>query len=858
MHSDLTPLMKQYRDIKGRYGDGILLFQVGDFYETFYEDAHEVSRLLNIALTTRDREKANPVPLAGVPIHAAESYIAKLLQAGRKVIVCDQIEETPGAGGVVKRAVTDVVTPGTTLAPATLVERENNYIVSMKDGGERCGFAVLDVSTGEFSAGEDTPAAVETILAALPIREAIIPAGSPALAGLLRGISASCAIGEVPPYRFDDAPAEETLRAHFGIGDLACLGLEERPLGRAAAGALLGYVKELRHDELAHITGLRLLVPETSLFLDAETMRNLELFEPLRGNAPDTTVIHYLDRTETPLGARELRRWIMHPSRSAEIIDARLDGIASFIADRSSLWALRTRLRRFPDIERLLSRITTRRAGPRELLALAEALERVPEISAAAERLSAAAVTEALERLSTPTEARDIIVRGIDPESPSHTRDGGVIKRGWSAELDGVIAASEDGKAWIASLQETERSRTGIPSLKVGYNRVFGYYIEVPRAHDAKVPGGYVAKQTLASSQRYVTEELKAREETILAADERRILLERTAFDEICGLVARESAALQRVSAGVAALDVLSSLADLALERDYCRPEITDAADLSIRGGRHPVVELISGRNFIPNDVEIRSGDKSFLVITGPNMGGKSTYIRQAALIAILAHAGCYVPASRAVVGLMDRVFTRVGASDNLARGQSTFLVEMGETAKILHNCTSRSLVILDEIGRGTSTLDGLSIAWAVSEYLVEDDTRRPMTLFATHYHELTSLADRYPHVQNLRVEVKEWGDSIIFLYRIREGRSDRSYGIHVARLAGLPEKVIARANEILGRLEREQAADPGPEPPLPVQGSLFHDVDALRERLRGIDVDGMTPREALELLAELQRLSRE
>ncbi len=858
MPSDLTPLMKQYREIKSRYGDGILLFQVGDFYETFYEDAHEVSRLLNITLTTRDREKANPVPLAGVPVHAAESYIAKLLQAGRKVVVCDQVEETPGAGGLVKRVVTDVVTPGTTLAPATLVEKENNYIVSMVRDGEACGFAILDVSTGEFSAGEDSPAAVETILAALPIREAIVPAGSTGLPELVRAINAACTIGELPPYRFDDGVAREALGAHFAVGNLACFGLEDRALGRAAAGALLGYVKELRHDELAHITGLRLLVSEESLFLDAETMRNLELFEPLRGNAPDTTVIHHLDRTETAPGARELRRRIMHPSRNATVINARLDGVSAFAADRSSLGALRTRLRRFPDVERLLSRITTRRAGPRELLALSDALARIPEIASLAGRFGAPIVGEAVERLLTPSRVREIVERGIDPESPSHLRDGGVIRRGWSPELDELMNASEAGKAWIASLQESERRRAGISSLKVGYNRVFGYYIEISRVHDAKVPADYVAKQTLASSQRYVTEELKAREQAILTADARRVELEREVFDQICGEIARESAALQRVSAGVAALDVLSSLADLAVERDYCRPEITETNDLSIRGGRHPVVEIISGKNFIPNDVEIRSDEKSFLIITGPNMGGKSTYIRQTALISILAHAGSFVPASRAVVGLMDRIFTRVGASDNLARGQSTFLVEMGETAKILHNCTSRSLVILDEIGRGTSTLDGLSIAWAVSEYLLEDEGRRPMTLFATHYHELTHLAERYPHVRNLHVEVKEWGDSILFLYRIKEGQSDRSYGIHVAKLAGLPEKVIARANEILGMLEKEKAADTVPERPRPAQTSLFREVDAVRERLRGIDVDGMTPLEALELLAELQRLSRE
>jgi DNA mismatch repair protein MutS len=850
--------MKQYREIRNRYPAGILLFQVGDFYETFYEDAHEVSRLLNIALTTRDRGRRDPVPLAGVPMHAAEGYIAKLLQAGRTVIVCDQVEETPGASGIVKRSVTDVITPGTTLAPATLIESENNYILSLVDDGDRFGFAVLDVSTGEFGAGEDEEAPVETMLAPLHIREAIIPHGSDRARALSGRLCDSCAIGDMPPHRFEVGASREALRAHFSVENLTCYGLEEKPLGWAAAGALLGYVKELRRDDLVHITSLRLMVPEERLFLDVETMRNLELFEPLRGNAPETTLIHHVDRTETALGARELRRWLMHPSRETSVITARLDGVAAFAADQSALREFRTRLRRFPDVERLLARITTKRAGPRELLALGEALERAPEIAALAEGFPAALISEAAGRAATAVTARPIIERGIEPNAPAHLRDGGVIRPGFRPELDELLRASAEGKAWIAALQESERRRTGISSLKVGYNKVFGYFIEVSRIHDAKVPAEYLTKQTLVSSQRYVTAELKSREEAILTAEARRIELERTIFDELCEAISKQSAVLQRIASAIAVLDVLSSLAELAVERNYCRPEISEANDLSIREGRHPVVEIISGKNFIANDVEIRSDDKSFLLITGPNMGGKSTYIRQAALIAILAHAGSFVPAAKATIGLMDRIFTRVGSSDNLARGQSTFLVEMGETAKILHNCTSRSLVILDEIGRGTSTLDGLSIAWAVSEYLLEEDGKRPKTLFATHYHELTRLVERYPRARNLRVEVKEWGESILFLYRVREGASDRSYGIHVAKLAGLPQRVIDRAREILEMLEGERADGRPPERSRAVQASLFREADALRERLRSIDVNGMTPLEALHLLAELQRLSRD
>jgi DNA mismatch repair protein MutS len=850
----LTPLMNQYREIKSRHPQGILFFQVGDFYETFYEDAREISRLLGIALTTRDKDKSNPVPLAGVPIHAAENYIAKLLRLGRTVVVCNQAEDAPGPSGVVKRTVTDVITPGTTLSPATLVERENNYIISMDERSGRTGFAMLDVSTGEFSAGEDVTPMIEQALAGTRLREAIIPQGGVSLRARLEALDARATIDERPPYEFEERSARATLRSHFGVGDLTCFDLEGRPLAVAAAGALLAFVKELRQNDLVHIAGIRLFVPGDSLFLDAETLANLEIFEPLRGNAPETTLIHHLDRTETAAGARELRKRLMHPSRKAAAIQRRLDAIGALLSDHTALRALRGSLKRFADIERLLSRITTRRAGPRELLGLAEALERVPAIAAAAGRFRSDAIDESVRDLSLPVPSLDVIRRGIDPASPPHLREGGVIRAGYREDLDTLVREAADGKSWIARLQESERERTGIPSLKVGYNKIFGYYLEVSRAHDEKVPENYVAKQTLVSSQRYVTEELKTREQAIISADARRVALEREIFDAICGTVSRDSGTIQRIAGAVASLDVLSSFATIALEHAYCRPEINETGELIVSEGRHPVVERISGKDFIPNDIELRSNEKSFIILTGPNMGGKSTYIRQAALIALLAHAGSYVPATRASVSLLDRIFTRVGSSDNLARGQSTFLVEMGETAKILNSCTDRSLVILDEIGRGTSTLDGLSIAWAVSEFLVEGDGPRPKTLFATHYHELTRLADRFPHVRAMRVEVREWGDQIVFLYKIHEGASDRSYGIQVARLAGLPGSVIRRAGEILAGLEREKMVEmrPGIDPPR--QASLFSDRDRLREELQHIDINAITPLDALKVLAELKR----
>jgi DNA mismatch repair protein MutS len=852
MASKSTPLMSQYLEIRNRHRDGIIFFQVGDFYETFYEDAKEVSRILNIALTTRDKNKKDPIPLAGVPIHAADAYVGKLLAAGRKVIICDQIESATQAKGIVKRKVTDIITPGTTLSLSTLREKENNFILSIRCEEGRCGFALLDLSTGELDVGEEERETAESMMAGYDIREVLMAEDEMELESFAQR-SVNFSIERIPPFGFTAEEGRSVLTAHFGVDDLSCFGIDEKPLAIAAAGALLGHVKALRQSELGHIASLRLVTSRETLFLDRETMRNLELFEPIRGEAPDTTLIEHIDRTRTPMGARELRQWMMHPSRRISVIEKRLDGVGGFHADQISLRDARRKLSRFPDVERLLSRITTGKAGPRELLALAEALGRLPEIVESCSRIASDIVREALATIESPPPVRELIERSIEPDCPPHMREGGVIRKGYDASLDELICSSEEGRAWIASLQETERKRTGVQSLKVGYNKIFGYYIEISRIHDDKVPEDYICKQTLVSSQRYVSQELKEREQAILTAEARRIELEREIFADVCRSIARDSASLRSISKALAALDVLSSLADLALERGYRRPGINDSDDLIIIEGRHPVVEVISGKSFIPNDCTIRPFDKQVYIITGPNMGGKSTYIRQAALISILAHMGSFVPASRAVVGVMDRIFTRVGSSDNLAKGQSTFLVEMAETAKILRNCTSKSLVILDEVGRGTSTLDGLSIAWAVTEFLTENELARPKTLFATHYHELTHLSERYRRIQNLRVDVREWGDNILFLYKIREGASDKSYGIHVAKLAGLPRRVVERANEILERLENGDAlpkkAHQGGHPE---QTSLFNKRDRLRERLKGIDINDVTPVEALNLLASL------
>ena len=843
--------MSQYKEIKDRYSDGILFFQVGDFYETFYDDAREVSRILNIALTSRD--KKNPVPLAGVPVHAADAYIGRLLEAGKKVVVCDQVEKPVEGKKVVSRQVTDVITPGTSLSPSMLPDNENNYILSVKSEGEGIGFAFMDLSTGEFSAGEDDPESVESILAGIPAREAIIQEDSNESEQFTRGLFPGCTIDVLPSFEFGEGEARRVLAGHFGVQELTCFGLEEKPLALSAAGALLSYIKQLRRSGLEHVTAIRHIVSADTLFLDQETLRNLEIFEPLRGNTNETTLVHHIDRTKTAAGARELREWLMMPSREMSVIEGRLDSIEAFSDNRSSLRRLRNGLEGMPDIERILSRIATGKAGPRELLSLAFALERIPSIAGICEEIKADTILRAVSDMATPVEAAGLIENSIVPDCPSHMRDGGFIRRGFNPELDRLIDDSEGGKSWIASLQVTERERTGIHTLKVGFNKVFGYFIEVSKIHQDKVPDDYVGKQTLVNSQRYITGDLKERENSILTAESRRVEMERELFAGICSDIAAESAGLKKIAAAVSRLDTLSSLADLALDKDYCRPVINDSLDLVITAGRHPVVENLSGTNFIPNDLNLRPDDKQLLIITGPNMGGKSTYIRQAALISIMAHMGSFVPASRVETGIMDRIFTRVGSSDNLARGQSTFLVEMAETARILHGCTSRSLVLLDEIGRGTSTLDGLSIAWAVTEYLVEDKDRRPKTLFATHYHELTDLAARFGRIHNVRIAVKEWGDSIVFLYHIEDGKSDRSYGIHVAQLAGLPSSVVARAGQILEMLERDTSGPDTGSISFKRQMDLFDPADELRDKLNSLDIDHLTPIQALEFLAGLK-----
>ncbi len=851
----LTPLMAQYHKLKKQYSDGILFFQVGDFYETFYEDAEAVSEILNIALTSRD--KKNPVPLAGVPIHAKDPYIAKLLNAGQKVVICDQVEDASQSKGLVRREVTDIITPGTSLSPSTLKSKEKNYIAALTGDDRMVGAALMDISTGEFLAGQDRADYMENILSVTNVREAIYPdnfewAGRKIFMG-----NPGCTLSDSDPCSFSYQKAEESLTDHFNTDSLAGFGLGDKPLAVAAAGALLNHVKSLRREKLNHINEIRLLRSDDKLFLDRETVRNLELFEPIRGDSPDVPLINHIDYTMTAAGGRMLREWLRSPSRDIELINERLDGVTQFTRDQSMLRKLRESLKGFPDIERIVSRISTARVLPRELLQLMQALRRLEDIAGAVSNADRGIISDRSRKLRGPVRAMEIIESGIREDCSVNLRDGGVIRKGYDSSLDSLIERAEEGKAWIARLQDTERKRTGISTLKVGFNKVFGYYIEVSRTHEDKIPEDYIEKQTLVSSRRYVTRALKEKENEVLSAEARRIEYEKKIYQEICSRIAETSRRLQEVADAVAVLDLISSLAHLALERDYTRPLIDDSERLIIRDGRHPVVEIISDKPFIPNDIKLIPSRRQILIITGPNMGGKSTIIRQTALISILAHIGSYVPASRAEIGTMDRIFTRVGSSDNLARGQSTFLVEMTETANILHNCTYKSLVLLDEIGRGTSTSDGLALAQAVTEFLVSKKGRNPKTLFATHYHKLTSLSNKYPRIKNMRVATREWNDRIIFLYKLLDGKSDRSYGIHVAKLAGLPLEVIERAREILSSgnpLDSGETVNAENRK----QAVLFPSEDKIRRIIRDTDVNRITPLEALNILVQLQKLEEE
>ncbi|MEJ2079542.1 MAG: DNA mismatch repair protein MutS [Acidobacteriota bacterium] len=805
---NLTPMMRQYHRIKLEHPDMLLFFRLGDFYEMFYEDAVTGSRELEITLTSRNSDRdGNPIPMCGIPHHAVVNYVSRLLRRGFKVAICDQVEDPRQAKGIVRREVTRILTPGTAIDESILDARENNFIASLYETDDRIGVSFLDVSTGEFWAGEHSGEGAQEQLAQelfqFQPREIVLPeSGADDYRNRFGDAFPSAAVHTPQSdWVFNLDYARRQLLQQFQVHSLEGLGLNGHLGALSAAGSLLYYVKETQKCPLRHITGLKLLDAAPFLRMDDATVRNLELVQGVDGNRR-WTLLATLDLTRTGMGARLLRRWILRPSLEVDEIEARLDAVEELSADVMGLSRLGKVLTRIHDIERLLGRITLETANPRDLLALRDSLEQLPEVSRLAGQYSSRMLRMEIDPL---TDIRELLGASISDDAPAAQSDGRIIRSGYNAELDELREIASSGKSTIARIEAEERKKTGIPSLKVKFNKVFGYFIEVTKTHLKSVPEHYVRRQTLAGSERYITPELKEYEEKVLGAEEKILGLDRQLFIEVRSRVGLEADRIQRVARTIALLDVLNAFAEGARKYRYVRPRLNESRALKIIGGRHPVLEFQGGEPFVPNDLKCDVDGDQLLVLTGPNMGGKSTYLRQNALIVLMAQMGSFVPADEAEIGLVDRIFTRVGASDNLARGRSTFMVEMIETAKILNTATPRSFILLDEVGRGTATFDGLSIAWSVAEYLLTEPERRARTLFATHYQELTRLEGQYEGARNYCVTVSEGGKAIIFFHKVLPGTANKSYGIEVARLAGVPGAVLERARQILGRLERKQ-----------------------------------------------------
>jgi DNA mismatch repair protein MutS len=846
-----TPLMRQYHAIKQQVPNTLLMFRLGDFYELFYEDAVTAARELEITLTSRNKEKGQAIPMCGVPYHSAEGYLSRLIQKGYRVAVCDQMEEAGAGKKLVKREITRVVTPGTATESSLLRSHENNYLAAIARNGSRAGLAYVDVSTGEFRVTELDAVDVKPALENLNVREVLAAEGSSEAPGLRT---------ELEDWIFSLDYADRTLREHFRLLTLEGCGLGGKPLAISAAGAILHYLRETQKSALDHVDRPSFYDRSESMILDAVTVRNLELLEPLfAGESKESTLIHVLDETSTGMGGRMLRARLLRPCLQVSEIEERLDAVQEVLQATIRRSEIRKLLDEILDLERLLAKLTLGTAGPRELLALGRSLAVIPRLKDQTSEFASARLRRLHGELDEIADVRDRILTAIADEPPVNLADGGTIRPRFNAELDQLRDISRNSRQYIAQIEQRERGRSGIQSLKVRFNNVFGYYIEISKANLHLAPADYERKQTLVNAERFTTPELKELESKILDAEEKMLALEREIFAQLRAFAAGEALRIRQTAAAVAELDVTCALAQVAAQNRYARPMFSETGEMRIVAGRHPVIEKLSEREavrFIPNDLYFNADAEFIAVITGPNMGGKSTYLRQAALIVILAQTGSFVPADSAVLPITDRVFTRIGAADNLARGRSTFMVEMTETAVILNTATARSLVVLDEIGRGTSTYDGLALAWAVVEHIHQ--RIRARTLFATHYHELTELAEQLVGVRNLQVSVKEAGDQIIFLRRVEPGRADRSYGIEVARLAGLPLSVIERARDILSLHEKSEHAvteelAPGSTGPMQIQ--LFEPVNyQIAERIRNLNVDELRPIEALQLLNELQR----
>ena len=849
--SHSTPLMRQYHSIKQQFPQALLMFRLGDFYELFYQDAITAARELEITLTSRNKEKGEPIPMCGVPYHAMEGYLARLIQKGYRVALCDQMEEAGPGKKLVKREITRVVTPGTATESSLLRSRENNYLGAVCFNGGRAGLAHVDISTGEFRATELDTSEIPAALENLNVREVL------AIDSVTNLPGCHTALDE---WVFNFDHADRTLRDHFRLLSLDGCGLNDHPLAVSASGAILHYLRDTQKSALDHLDRPSYYDRGDAMILDAVTVRNLELLEPLfAGETKESTLINVLDQTSTGMGGRLLRQRLLRPSIQLEEINERLDAIEEILQSTIARAEIRKLLSNVLDLERLLAKLTLGTAGPRELLALGRSLALVPQLKQHAAGLRSARLRHIADQLDEIPEVRDRILTAIADEPPANLADGGTIRGGYHAELDELRDISRNSRQYIAQIEARERGRTAIQSLKVRFNNVFGYYIEISKANLHLAPSDYERKQTLVNAERFTTPELKELESKILDAEEKILALERQIFQELRAFAASHASRIRQTAAAIAELDVTCALAQVAAENRYTRPRFSDSGEIRIVAGRHPVIEKLTEKEavrFIPNDLYLDTESQFIAVITGPNMGGKSTYLRQAATIVMLAQMGSFVPADTAVLPLVDRVFTRIGAADNLARGRSTFMVEMTETAVILNTATSHSLVVLDEIGRGTATYDGLALAWAVIEHIHQ--RIRARTLFATHYHELTELADQLPGIRNLHVSVKEAGDQIIFLRKVEPGRADRSYGIEVARLAGLPVSVIERAHEILALHERSEHAvteELSPRPSAPMQIQMFEPVNyQIADRIRSLKLDELRPIEALQLLNELQQ----
>jgi DNA mismatch repair protein MutS len=861
-----TPAMKQFSKFKQKYPDCILFFRMGDFYETFYEDAKTCSRVCGLTLTSRSKG-SNPIPLAGVPYHAVDGYLKKMLQAGYRVAVCEQVEDPKTAKGVVKRDVVRIVTPGTLTDDILLNAKEDNFLCAVSLGTKRlAAVSWVDISTGHFFVQALPEGKLLDELLRLSPAECLLPdtrgelfeAETRKLATDVEQLTGAI-VTERPAWYFDQYQARQRLLKHFGTATLEGFGISDDEDGLIPpAGAIIEYLNETQKTTLGHIRNLKKISREKFLQIDPATLRSLEILRTIRTEIPKGSLLECLDETLTGMGARKFRNWLCMPLCDLSSIELRQDAVEELKETDTRLADIRKLLSALADPERIAARISTFRATPRDLVALASTLRRIPKLREILQQLSADLIVQLASRCDSMDELADLLEAAIEPHSPSHLRDGGVIRSGFSEELDRLRSISKDGQSWLRNYQKQQIERTGLNNLKIGYNKVFGYYIEVSRSAADKVPADYVRKQTIKNAERYITDELKEYETQALSAEEKALELEQKLFEDVRRQSARYVSRLQNLAETLAQCDCLAALAYLARRRGYIRPKVTDSTELLINEGKHPVVAETLGPEFVPNDIELGEKAGDVLLVTGPNMSGKSTYIRQVALLALMAQAGSFIPAKDATIGLVDRIFTRVGAADELVRGQSTFMVEMIETANIINNATDKSLVILDEVGRGTSTYDGLSLAWAITEHIATKIKCR--TLFATHYHELTELAELFTNIKNCNVAVREWMDEVVFLHKILPGGTDKSYGIHVAKLAGVPKSILDRSKEILEELESTFAKEATGEH-LSRHKTKETDKDSLfvqkhksvLEKLASTDINNLTPIEAINLLNQIK-----